>query len=264
MEGANEINSGDGVFITGVPNISFGTVSTFTVDGIVTGQGFGEFLLWTSNAEYGYGSAIQTVPGPVPVCFVQGTLIDTTRGPVAIEHLQIGDTVIGSKGHRTVKWVGWRHYKAAPRTVAQRQACHPVRILAGALGDKLPTHDLRVSPWHHVYIDGVLVRAKDLINGKSVIQEADAREFSYYHVELDEFDVIRAHGVYSESWADGGNRDFFQNVDVTLLRPEDMTRRMAKRPGFKALRNAREIAAIHGKIAARTETRPASTIAIAA
>ena len=82
----------------------------------------------------------------------------------------------------------------------------------------------------------MLVRAHDLINGLSIVQEIHRREVSYFHVELDRFDVVLAHGVYSESWADGGNRDFFQNADRATLRPEDMKRRLAPRPGFEVVR----------------------------
>jgi hypothetical protein len=230
------------------------TVVAFTTDGIITRNALGDYALQTSNESYIPGVALDTNSNPFPVCFVKGTLIDTNDGPVTIESLGVGDQVVGSTGLRTVKWVGWRHYHAVSlHTPAQREACMPVRILAGALADNLPTQDLRVSPWHHLYIDGVLVRAKDLINGMSVIQETQIQEFAYYHVELDQFDVVRAHGVYSESWADGGNRDFFQNVDVTRLHPEDMTRRMAQRPGFKVLRKAADIASVHGRIAERAK-----------
>ena len=190
-----------------------------------------------------------------PVCFVRGTLIETSSGPVAIEGLVPGNKVLGSTGWRTVKWVGWRHYGAfGLRTVEQKARCAPVRIRQDALADNQPAQDLLVSPWHHLYVDGVLVRAHDLINGITITQEIHMTSVSYYHVELDQFDVVLAHGVYSESWADGGNRDFFQNVDVTTLRPEDRQRRRADRPGFKALRHAREIAAIHVRLAQRADT----------
>ncbi|MVW72819.1 Hint domain-containing protein [Bordetella sp. 15P40C-2] len=231
-------------------------ILAFTSDGIISQTLDGSFYTFvSSNASYSLRDILVTNTGPfTPVCFVKGTLIETGEGPVAIESLAIGDKVVGSTGLRTVKWIGWRHYHAiALRTPEQRSDCTPVRIHAGALADNQPSQDLRVSPWHHIYIDGVLVRAKDLINGKTVVQEIQAQEFSYYHIELDQFDVIQAHGVYSESWADGGNRDFFQNVDVTTLRPEDKVRRHAPRPGFKALRKASEIAVIHDRIAERAE-----------
>jgi len=116
-----------------------------------------------------------------------------------------------------------------------------VRITQGALGGGLPTNDLSISPWHHVYIDGQLVRANDIVNGVTILREMNAKHIEYYHLELDEFDVIQAHGVFSESWADGGNRSFFENVKVTDLKPEDSKRRQADRPGFMLMRDKNTI-----------------------
>lgn len=267
---------GQKVQIRGVGNddVDYQEVLGFTNDGIIllhedhTYEPWEDvirnYMLASSNSEYAVGQVITyhtdpslpepNYPSPPSVCFVTGTLIETDNGAVAIESLSIGDKIISSTGLRTVKWVGWRHYQAAAlRTQEQRAEALPVRILAEALGNNLPNQDLRVSPWHHLFIDGVLIRAKDLINGKSILQETNVIDFSYFHIELDQFDVILAHGVFSESWADGGNRSFFQNVDVTTLRPKDMQRRRARRPGFKVLREADEIAVIHKRIAVRAE-----------
>ncbi|MCB4770159.1 Hint domain-containing protein [Ancylobacter sp. Lp-2] len=188
----------------------------------------------------------------MPVCFTRGTLIDTPEGPVAIETLKAGDKVLGRSGVREVKWVGWRDYGPAwLRSAEAKLRIAPVRIRAGAFADNMPSSDLLVSPWHHLLVNGKLVRANDLVNGSTIVQELDTRSVSYWHVELDQFDVVRAHGVYSESWADGGNRDFFQNVDVTTLRPEDRQRRKADRPGFEALRDEKRIRPIREKFALR-------------
>ena len=191
-----------------------------------------------------------------PVCFVRGTLLETVRGLVAIEDIRQGDQVRSSSGLRTVKWVGWRHY--GPfflRTTDQQVRSAPVRIRQHALADNQPTRDLLVSPWHHILVDGMLVRANDLVNGTTITQETPVTSVDYYHVELDRFDVLLAHGVYSESWADGGNRDFFQNVDATTLRPEDKKRRLAPRPGFDhlVLRKGEKLEAIQARIATRAQ-----------
>jgi hypothetical protein len=218
----------------------------------------GNKLILFTNNPYPYPSEplIITIDRttPFPVCFVKGTLITTSRGPVAIEDLIEGDTVQGSTGWRTVKWVGWRKYGAnAFKTEESISRIAPVRIRAHAIADNVPSSDLLTSPWHHLFVDGKLVRAGDLINGTTITQETHVTEVSYYHVELDQFDVIMAHGIYSESWADGGNRNFFQNVDVTSLRPEDMKRRRASRPGFDhlVLRQGKALASIQDHVAQR-------------
>lgn len=213
-------------------------------------------MYYLSNEVYEPGQLLTVNAVPFPVCFVKGTLVATPNGPVAIEHLVPGDTVLGSTGWREVKWLGYRQYGPASFLSKESRArIAPVRIKSHAFADNVPDRDLLTSPWHHLLVDGKLVRAHDLINGITVVQETGISEVSYYHVELDQFDVIMAHGVYSESWADGGNRDFFQNVDVTTLRPEDMKRRRAPRPGFDhlVLRKGKELAVIQRKVATRAE-----------
>jgi hypothetical protein len=207
-----------------------------------------------SDTLYSYDAIATMTEEPYPVCFVKGTLITTDRGHVAIENLVVGDRVQGSTGWRTVKWVGWRNYGATSFLTEESHArIAPVRIHAHAIAANVPSKDLLTSAWHHLFVQGKLVRAGDLINDTTITQETHVREVSYYHVELDQFDIIMAHGMYSESWADGGNRDFFQNVDITSLRPEDMKRRKAPRPGFDhlVLRKGKTLAAIQQDIAAR-------------
>jgi len=206
-----------------------------------------------------------TVPG-LPVCFTAGTLVDTPNGPVAIETLNVGDYVLAASGYREVKWLGWRQYQLrSPRfTHAYRQNIMPVRVRAHALADNVPSRDIVLSPWHHLLIDGVLVKANQLLNGQSVVQESQVSQVTYYHIELDQFDVVSAHNVYSESWADGGNRDFFENVDVTALRPEDQMRRRAERPGFTVVADSSPVLAeIQARIAARAESMTADLAAAA-
>jgi len=220
----------------------------------------GKYYLLSNSDEYTDGRTLvvwekQYTDDPLPpACFVKGTVIDTSGGAKPIEDLQPGDQVKCLSGWREVKWIGWRAFGAAAfRTQKYRAAHCPVTIKAHAVDENVPAHDIRVSPWHHLFVDGLLVRAMDLINGNSIIQDLGVREVSYYHVELDQFDVIMAHGIYSESWADGGNRDFFQNADVTALDPTTLIRRRAKRPGFTVIRPGdSRLLSLNNKIFLRT------------
>jgi hypothetical protein len=189
----------------------------------------------------------------MPVCFLRGTMVLTPEGEVVVQDLKAGDKVIGSSGVREVKWVGYR--KTIIHTIAPEQrAKHlPIRICRNAIANLVPAKDIVVSPGHHVLIDGKLVRATDIQNGKTIYQETHHISFHYYHVELDQFDVISAHGLFSESWADGGNRDYFSNVDVAALHPEDRQRRRAERPGFVALRKSKELTRIKAQLESRAE-----------
>jgi|GEM_PF-2192090 len=228
----------------GSPPASY-KIEGFYGDGYVVNRSFGYALysktrgikgpIILETEETGYPG----LPIAPPVCFTKGTLIATPDGNTPIESLKAGDLVVCSKGLGRVKWVGWRNCTLISlRASAElHKQSAPVRIKRGALDENVPTADLVVSPWHHIVIDGMLVRANDIINGQTIAQDLNVEQVAYVHVELDQFDVVLAHGIYSESWADGGNRSFFENVDVTSLRPSDMHRRLADRPGFTVLRD---------------------------
>jgi hypothetical protein len=105
----------------------------------------------------------------------------------------------------------------------------PVCIKAGALGGNAPRRDLWISPLHAMYFersyfdrktargagecDGVLIEAKDLINGCSIVQTEQVDRLEYFHIELDSHDVIFAEGVLSETFIDDDSRGMFHNAD---------------------------------------------------
>jgi hypothetical protein len=138
---------------------------------------------------------------------------------VAVEQLQPGDRVVtlGGRGLpvKPVLWVGRRHVVLAGRADAAEMA--PIRIKAGALGPNTPKRDLVVSPDHCLYLDGALVPARLLVNGRSVVAEIGMAEVTWYHVELETHEVLVADGAAAESWLDCGNRSWFENAPVTLL-----------------------------------------------
>lgn len=155
-------------------------------------------------------------------CFASGTLIRTTRGDVAIEDLAIGDVAVtASRQHRTVRWIGHRTVNC--RRHAKPFAIQPVRIAAGAFGDRRPARDLLVSPAHAIAVDvlgEVLIPACRLTNGTTITQ-VDVEEVTYWHVELESHDILLAEGLPVESYLDCGNRRFF-NADATdvAMRPD--------------------------------------------
>jgi hypothetical protein len=152
-------------------------------------------------------------------CYARGTLIATPDGEVPVEALVAGDRVSTFEdGMKTVKWVGHRAVDCArhprPETV------WPVRIKPGAFGRDMPQRDLFLSPDHAVFADDVLIPVKHLINGGAIVQEA--REMvTYYHIELDQHDVILAEGLPCETYLDNGTRAAFSNGGgVVQLHPE--------------------------------------------
>ena len=89
----------------------------------------------------------------------------------------------------------------------------PIRVAAGAIGPDLPRRDLHLSPEHALYIDGVLVPAVDLVNGRSIVQLDSVSRLEYFHVELDGHDVLYADGAPAETFVDCDNRAMFENGD---------------------------------------------------
>lgn len=155
-----------------------------------------------------------TVTGNV-ACFLKGTRIRTARGEVAVEALTVGDMAVTASGRlRPVTWLG--HCYVDCLSHARPAAVLPVRIQAGAFGEGLPTRDLLLSPDHSVYVHGVLVPVRALVNGATVVQQP-ARSAWYYHVELDAHDALLAEGLPAESYLECGNRFVLQ--PGSMVRP---------------------------------------------
>jgi hypothetical protein len=144
-------------------------------------------------------------------CYCRGTLIAAEHGDVPVERLVIGDEVMTASGAlRPIKWIGRRSYGG--RFVLGQEDILPICFKAGALDDNIPRRDLWISPHHAMYLEGVLIEARDLINGVSVVQAKRVEKVEYFHIELDSHDVIIAEGSLSESFIDDDSRGMFHNA----------------------------------------------------
>ena len=122
-----------------------------------------------------------------------------------------GDCVITLDGTaKPIKWLGRRAFDG--RFIEGRRDIQPVCIRAGALGDGLPHRDLFVSPLHAMYLDGLLVPAGSLVNGRTITQENAVPSVTYIHIELDSHGVIWAEGAASETFVDDDSRAMFHNA----------------------------------------------------
>ncbi|WP_336947617.1 Hint domain-containing protein [Asaia sp. HN010] len=145
------------------------------------------------------------------VCFLEGTMIETPFGEVTVETLKAGDFITnfcGNKGEvQKVIWTGKRSVSAGETKDAELTA-FPVRIRAGAFGPSVPTDDLLVTPEHCIFVDGVLIPARMLVNGSSIYHDDTLTEYTYYHFETEKHSLVMSNGMLTESYFDTGNRNF--------------------------------------------------------
>lgn len=143
------------------------------------------------------------------VCFLAGTLIRTPEGERAVETLVPGDLVYvyhnGRQETQCIKWVGHRSVES-DESAGFELTQYPVRISAGALGDNVPYKDLLVTPEHCLFIDGALVPARMLVNGRSITHDTSLARYTYHHFETQTHSVVMADGMLSETYLDTGNR----------------------------------------------------------
>jgi hypothetical protein len=147
-------------------------------------------------------------------CYLRGTHIRTPKGERKIEELKIGDVVYTFSGEsKPIKWIGHERFKKE-RSQCWPEDFVPIRIRRFALDERTPHRDLYLSRNHAIYIDGVLIPATYLVNGRSITRSApegvDMMEF--LHVELFAHDVIYAEGATAETFRFvHGNREHFDN-----------------------------------------------------
>jgi hypothetical protein len=180
-----------------------GDVATIEID-FGAGYSAQDFALASDGA---YGGPTNDDEVVYVACFASGTRLATQRGEVAVEALLVGDLARTARGEaRAIVWIGHRRVACArhkrPFDVA------PIRIRPDAFGPGQPHADLWLSPDHAVFVDGVLIPARHLVNGATILREA-ALDIVYWHVELASHDVLLAEGLPCESYLDTGNRSAF-------------------------------------------------------
>jgi len=118
-----------------------------------------------------------------------------------VEKLQPGELVPTLDGQeRAIKRIAsWEAVRKAGEGWADDVA--PIVFRRSAIAPNVPQRDLYVSPRHAVYIDGVLFLAGSLVNDRSIVRcsNHEAEALHYFHIELDEHQVIYAEGAAVES-----------------------------------------------------------------
>jgi hypothetical protein len=156
----------------------------------------------------GSGGALITLGGEM-ACFARGTRLLTPNGYVPVEAFKPGDPIITEAGaKKPVRWIGRRIMQTGLRTGADLR---PVVVRPGALGAGCPSREIRLSPSHAIFLDGVLVPAMHLVNGATIIREPGTGSVTYYHIELDRHEVVLADRLPVETYLDTGNRGQFEH-----------------------------------------------------
>ncbi|MEP5090611.1 MAG: Hint domain-containing protein, partial [Paracoccaceae bacterium] len=197
------VNANDTVTLASGQTVRLNADGTITIDNDALSYGTNSFSYTVSDIDGNTDSAFVTFDA-TPVCFTPGAMIETTRGPVAIEALEQGDLVITrDNGPKPVRWIG-------TRTMLAPQKHAPIWFAPGVFGNKSP---FSLSPQHRVLVcdyraqlffgeDEVLIPAKFLVNGTTITQ-APPGEVTYLHLLFDDHEIITADGVASESYHPG-------------------------------------------------------------
>jgi hypothetical protein len=220
------------------------TTASFALFGNLTGDTF-------SLGSVGGVDFTITDLGPDVACFAAGTRLLTDAGEVPVENLAVGDTAILHDGTAApIIFIG--HRRLDLRRHPNAETVCPVRIAAGALADGIPGRDLILSPDHALLLDGVLVQAKDLVDGVAITQDFGASSIRYYHVELPAHGILLAEGTPAESYLDTGHRALFENSGgVVILHPNLMQMRREAESVAPLCTSGATLAAIRNRLHAR-------------
>ena len=208
-------NATDHVVLAGVPRDPNATLQVKGDNAIVSagGQTYILDIVGASSLPLTFGQGGDGANIDI-ACYCAGTAVMSTEGEVAVETIVPGDLVITADGRaEPVVWVGRRSY--AGRFLQGQPHLLPVRIRAGALGRRLPRRDLLVSPNHALLLDGVLVPAAALVDGRRITVEQECQQVDYVHIELARHNVILAEGAAAETFLDDRSRGVFQTCEGT-------------------------------------------------
>ncbi|MEM9845308.1 MAG: Hint domain-containing protein, partial [Pseudomonadota bacterium] len=160
-------------------------------------------------------------------CFAEGTEIDTGSGVCPVEEISPGQLIwTRDNGLAPVSWVGCADVEA-------KGAFAPVVFAPGSLGN---TSELVVSQQHRMLLTGypvellfgtpdALIAAKHLC-GLPGIALRPGGHVRYYHLMFDRHEIIRAHGVLSESF-------FVTPLSLRGLAQDARTELLHLFPGFQ-------------------------------
>ncbi|RUT24325.1 hypothetical protein C0V97_17180, partial [Asaia sp. W19] len=184
-----------------------------------------ENLAGNESASYERIAGGVTSPGPYDPnthanmpCFLAGSMILTEKGYRAVETLCVEDR-IGVFNGSTLEWHPIKALSVGFCRVSSNEfpdmAGYPVVIRKDALGDNQPFADLWVTGDHAIQLDGKIVMARSLVDGKKISFDMSIISYKYYHIDLHDHHVIDANGLPVESLVSKSACSVFRNMIVT-------------------------------------------------
>lgn len=181
---------------------------------------------------------VETIIGPI--CFCDGSMIDTIDGPKAVETLSPGDLVkTKDHGYQPVRWMGFRSISVDDLNANPK--LKPITVRAGSMGASMPEQDLTVSPQHRLMLcskvaqrmfgsEEVLVAAKDLLAFDGIERVEAEKSVRYFHILFDQHEIVEANGMWAESLHTGpAAREEIFTIFPELASPEGIETRTPAR-----------------------------------
>jgi hypothetical protein len=185
------VSNGDDVRHFIVPNDSYGDMN---VQSIRTGE--------IEDVGGNDAALVSTTDNNVnAVCFVANTMIQTPRGSVPVEDLEIGD-LVWTRDHSCQK-VRYIISSNLDFNIASEKL-KPIIFEQDSLGPGRPSQRLLVSPQHRMLVTTesgatVLVPAKALTERKGVRVARGRRKVTYFHLVFSRHEIIFANDTPTES-----------------------------------------------------------------
>ncbi|PZV23452.1 MAG: hypothetical protein DCF18_06445 [Cyanobium sp.] len=187
------------IFVLDVPGSEGGKPSKGAPEGLDPGR---TYVLATNDelvqfkVEYKTSSSTE----PLVLCLVEGASVRLADGSSKdVAALEVGDEVLTPSGTHAVRFVG-----QTTRTLWQLRSTGrmPIFIEAGALGSMGPEQAIHCTPSHAFLIEGCLVEAQGLINGRTIrqLEQWHAGTVTYYSIELERHALVWANGLLCETY----------------------------------------------------------------
>jgi len=145
--------------------------------------------------------------------FCHGTLLATPNGPMAVEDIWPGETVLTDQGPMPLMWKGCM--TLTPQQPGQVDVTPPLtRIQADSFGMSRPVRDLLLGPGARIANrsgdmqanighDRALVQATDMHDGEGVIGINPISAVRVFHLAFENHVLIEANGIEVESFHPG-------------------------------------------------------------